>query len=61
MNHGEITKAQYDAYVRMQEEGTTNMFDLRRVCELTDLDPAEVRYIVANYSMLTKHFYPNRE
>tara|TARA_R110000796_G_scaffold25284_5_gene71459 strand:- start:596 stop:769 length:174 start_codon:yes stop_codon:yes gene_type:complete len=48
----EITKAQFEAYVRVQKSGVTNMFDIRNVTALTGLDKNQCMEIMSNYSEL---------
>jgi len=47
-----ITKAQFEAYVRVQKSGVTNMFDIRNVTALTGLDKNQCMEIMSNYSEL---------
>ncbi len=48
----EITKDQFEAYVRVQKSGVTNMFDIRNVTALTGLDKNQCMEIMSNYSEL---------
>tara|TARA_R110001592_G_scaffold117404_1_gene319392 strand:- start:760 stop:933 length:174 start_codon:yes stop_codon:yes gene_type:complete len=48
----EITKSQFEAYVRVQKSGVTNMFDIRNVTALTGLDKNQCMEIMSNYSEL---------
>ena len=49
-----ITKKQFEAYVRVQKSGVTNMFDLRNVTALTGLDKNQCLEIMENYGELYK-------
>ena len=52
----EITKDQFEAYVRVQKSGVTNMFDLRNVTSLTGLDKEQCMEIMSNYSELVEKY-----
>ena len=52
----EITKDQFEAYVRVQKSGVTNMFDLRNVTSLTGLDKEQCLEIMSNYSELVEKY-----
>ena len=52
----EITKDQFEAYVRVQKSGVTNMFDLRNVTSLTGLDKEQCLEIMSNYGELDKKY-----
>jgi hypothetical protein len=52
----EITKDQFEAYVRVQKSGVTNMFDLRNVKALTGLDKETIMKIMSNYGELDKKY-----
>jgi len=52
----EITKEQFTAYVRVQNSGVTNMFDLRNVTSLTGLDKNQCIAIMEQYSELVKKY-----
>ena len=51
-----ITKDQFEAYVRVQNSGVTNMFDLKNVKALTGLSKEQVITIMEQYSELTKKY-----
>ena len=48
----EITEEQFEAYVRVQKSGVTNMFDLRNVISLTGLDKEQCMEIMSSYGEL---------
>jgi hypothetical protein len=48
----EITKEQFQKYVRVQESGVTNMFDVIMVKRLTGLTREEIINIMEHYSEL---------
>ena len=52
----DITKDQFEAYVRVQKSGVTNMFDLRNVTALTGLDKNQCVTIMENYSKLEEKY-----
>ena len=51
-----ITKDQFEAYVRVQMSGVTNMFDLKNVTALTGLDKNQCLEIMENYGELYKKY-----
>ena len=51
-----ITKKQFEAYVRVQNSGVTNMFDIRNVKALTGLSKEQVIAIMEQYNELTKKY-----
>ena len=52
----EITREQFTAYVRVQNSGVTNMFDLRNVTSLTGLDKNQCIAIMEQYGELDKKY-----
>ena len=52
----EITKEQFTAYVRVQNSGVTNMFDIRNVTALTGLSKEQCIAIMEQYSELDKKY-----
>ena len=52
----EITKDQFEAYVRVQKSGVTNMFDLNNVKALTGLNKEQCLEIMSNYGELDKKY-----
>ena len=51
-----ITKDQFEAYVRVQNSGVTNMFDIRNVTALTGLNKEQCIAIMEQYNELTKKY-----
>ena len=51
-----ITKEQFEAYIRVQNSGVTNMFDIRNVKALTGLSKEQVIAIMEQYNELTKKY-----
>lgn len=53
-----ITKEAFMTYERIRESGETNMFDIRKVIELSDytLDEASISYIMKHYSELAEAY-----
>ena len=54
----EITKEQFQAYVRVQHSGVTNMFALGTVCDLSGLEREEALEIMKRYGELAD-LYPD--
>lgn len=58
MKEIKITKEKFEAYVKVQESGITNMFDIKKVMEISDfiynvpLTKEDCIYIMENYSVL---------
>ncbi len=52
----EITKDQFEAYVRVQKSGVTNMFDLNNVKALTGLNKEQCLEIMSNYGELEEKY-----
>ena len=52
----EITEEQFEAYVRVQKSGVTNMFDLNNVKALTGLNKEQCLEIMSNYGELDKKY-----
>ena len=52
----EITEEQFEAYVRVQKSGVTNMFDIRNVTALTGLDKNQCIAIMEQYGELDKKY-----
>ena len=55
------TKEQFQDFVNIRNSGVTNMFDMRRVCELssTGLTPDVYMVIIQNFKGLAKEFGVN--
>ena len=56
-----ITEEKYRTYEAVRRSGLTNMFDVRMVCELSDLAHDEVLDIMKNYSRYKEEFVTNME
>ena len=52
----EITKDQFEAYVRVQKSGVTNMFDVKNVTALTGLNKKQIMEIMSNYNEIEKFY-----
>jgi len=52
----EITKAQFERYLGVQNSGVTNMFDIRNVKALTGLSKEQCIAIMEQYNELTKKY-----
>ena len=48
----EISRKQFDKFEKVRESGQCNMFDIKRVCILSDLEEDVVRYIEKNYERI---------
>lgn len=51
-----ITEEQFDAYVKVQMSGVTNMWAVNLVCELSNLEKDQVMTIMKNYKELKAKF-----
>jgi hypothetical protein len=54
----EITKDDFMAYEVVRLSGVTNMFNLKVVCELSDLTREQVLQIMGKYTALKKQYIP---
>ncbi len=54
-----ITQEQFRAYESVRQSGETNMFDTKKVTELSGLDRKQILIIMANYSKLKFKFSKN--
>ena len=52
----EITKEKYEGYEAARESGATNMFDVKRVAQLSGLKREEIIAIMNNYELLKKKY-----
>ena len=52
----EITKEQFESYVRVQMSGVTNMFDVRNVTALSGLNKNQIMEIMSNYGELEEKY-----
>jgi hypothetical protein len=52
-----ITEQQFSKYVEVQMSGVTNMFDLKYVEYLTDLNKDEILEIMKNYTYYTHRYF----
>ena len=51
-----ITKEDFEAYIRVQRSGVTNMFAINVVSKLSGLTRGKILYIIENYRKLSKKF-----
>jgi hypothetical protein len=51
-----ISKEDFESYVRVQESGQTNMFDIKVVCDLSGLSREQVLIIMKYYEKLKEEF-----
>lgn len=52
----EITREQFEAYLKVQKSGVTNMFDLPVVMRLSRLDRETIIGIMQNYEILLRKY-----
>jgi len=55
-----ITKKEMEAYENCRQIGITNMFDIKRVEELTGLSKEKILYIMKHYSELIEKYNISR-
>ncbi len=51
-----ITKEDFQAYLKVQSSGKTNMFDLRNVVKLSGLSREKILEIMTNYRIYKKRW-----
>ena len=51
-----VTKEEFNRYVKVQKSGVTNMWDVRRVEQLSGLDKATIMDIMKNYGKYKEEF-----
>lgn len=51
-----VTKKDFQAYLKVQKSGITNMFAVNTVCQLSGLNKEEVFDIMHNYETYEKQF-----
>ena len=56
-----ITKEKFDRYESVRRRGTTNMFDVRMVSNLSGLNKVEIIEIMKNYASYQKEFTDGTE
>ena len=49
-------KEKFEAYVKVQKSGVTNMFDVRTVCELSGLEREDAMDIMERYEELMEKY-----
>ena len=52
----EISKEEFERYLKVQESGVTNMWAVKLVCRLARLSEDQVFFIMDNYGELKKKF-----
>lgn len=52
----QITQEQFNAYERVRASGVTNMFDTRKVSQLSKLGRMTIHVIMKNYGELKEKF-----
>lgn len=52
----EITKKEFESYLKVRDSGAINMFDVRKVGELSGLDKDTIIQIMRNFSVLEKKY-----
>jgi len=56
-----VTKEEFDAYVRVQRSGVTNMFNVNRVSELSGLNRPKIVEIMEKYDIYTDKYNKNEQ
>lgn len=56
-----ITKEQFQAYEDVRASGATNMFDVRKVSQLSGLEREDIMMIMSTYASLCKRYPEVRE
>ena len=56
-----VTKEEFDAYVRVQRSGATNMFDVRTVSALSGLGRPKIVEIMEKYDIYTDKYSKNEQ
>ena len=56
-----VTKEEFDAYVRVQRSGVTNMFNVNRVSELSGLGRPKIVEIMEKYDIYTDKYNKNEQ
>ena len=51
-----VTKEEFDAYVRVQRSGVTNMFNIKTVSELSGLSGPKIIEVMEKYSIYQKKY-----
>lgn len=51
-----INKKEFEAYVKVQESGVTNMFDVRRVSSYSGLSVDQIADIMKNYAQYNETY-----
>jgi len=59
MKSNKFTKKQlndYEKYENLRRQGIINMFDLKKGCFITGLEPNEYKFVMCNYTELKEEF-----
>ena len=56
-----ITKKQFNLYEMVRRSGITNMFDIKKVSELSSLNKKTILVIMKDYSKLAEKFLSNKK
>ena len=57
----EITKDNFDAYLKVRDSGITNMFDIGTVEILTGMNKKQILYIMENFTAINNEFNGNED
>ena len=52
----EITKEDFESYKRVRDSGVTNMFNVKKVGELSGLEKDTIIQIMKNFSVFEKNY-----
>jgi len=55
----EISKEEFESYVKVQKSGVCNMFMTSMVSDLSGLTKEQILYIMKNYGMLKEQYGEN--
>ncbi len=54
--HNDISKSEFQSFVRVRDSGVTNMFDTRAVSQFSGLDKEKIINIMKNFNSLSRKF-----
>ena len=57
----EITKDDFNAYLKVRDSGITNMFDIGTVEALTGMNKKQILYIMENFTAINNEFNGNED
>lgn len=54
--NNDISKSEFESFVRVRDSGVTNMFDTRAVSQFSGLDKEKIISIMKNFNSLSRKF-----